>query len=355
VDDDPDVREMLALAVRRAGIVCHAARDADAALTVMAHHPVDVVLTDIRMPGISGIELTRIVRERGGADVIVMTGFSGDFTYEDIIRCGASDFVLKPARPGEIVLRLRRVLRERALLSERARQHRALEAAHEALHGAVADTIQRLVVAAEFKDAHTGAHIQRMVAYARLLAERLGMPDETLRRFTCAVPMHDVGKIGIPDHILLKDGPLSGAEFDVIKTHTTIGARILGDADGGILRMAREIALHHHEHWNGRGYPGRLRGEAIPACGRIVALVDVFDALTSPRPYKDPYPLNFSLAYIRRQRWARFAPELTDLFLDAADDIDRIRRDHHGRDLPDEHRTPSLSGRDRRAPPGERP
>ncbi len=321
VDDEEVIREMLQEAIGYAGYNCSIAENGTRALEILKKERVDVVITDIKMPGISGIELLREVKENHEADVIVMTGFIEDFTYEKIIHLGASDFIGKPFRNKELLVRLKRVLKERNLLVERMRIHQQLldsmselQDAHEAVHDAYLDTIKRLAIAAEYKDEETGEHISRISSYCELIALNLGLPRSMVENIRYASPMHDVGKIGIPDKILLKPGKLTAQELEIIKSHTTIGENILADSSAEILQYAHQIAGSHHERWDGRGYPRGLAGEAIPITGRIVGIADVFDALTSARPYKEPYPAEVAFEIIRQDRGKHFDPAVADAF-----------------------------------------
>lgn len=189
------------------------------------------------------------------------------------------------------------------------------------LESAYLDTIQRLALAAEFKDDDTGDHIIRIGLYSSIIGMRLGMPEDEIRRLQCAAPMHDVGKIGIPDAILLKPARLSHEEFEVMKTHTSIGGKLLGGSDSSLLKEASSIAMTHHERWDGGGYPSGIQGDEIPLAGRIVCVVDVFDALMSRRPYKEPYPLDVTLKLMRHERGSKFDPDVIDAFTDGLDDV----------------------------------
>ncbi|MFC1537726.1 HD-GYP domain-containing protein [Gemmatimonadota bacterium] len=200
-----------------------------------------------------------------------------------------------------------------------------LKAANRELQEAYLDTINRLVVAAEYRDEDTGAHIMRMSRYSALLAEKLGLPAMEVQNTLYAVPMHDVGKIGIPDGILLKKGRLTEEEFQVMTTHTTIGANILADSSAEILQLARQIALCHHEKWNGKGYPEGLSRQKIPLVGRIVALADTFDALTSKRPYKDPYPIEVACDIIKKECGQHFDPDVVEIFINNLDEMLKIK------------------------------
>ncbi|MCD6153430.1 MAG: HD domain-containing protein [Syntrophobacterales bacterium] len=200
-----------------------------------------------------------------------------------------------------------------------------LKAANQELQEAYLDTIHRLVLAAEYKDEDTGDHIIRMSRYAALIAEKLGLPDRDVQNILYAAPMHDIGKIGIPDSILMKPGKLTDEEFDTIKTHTAMGARILANSRAKLLKIAEQIAISHHEKWNGKGYPQGLSGDEIPMVGRIVGLADVFDALTSKRPYKDPFPVEVAIDIIKKERGQHFDPDVVDAFLKNINEILKIK------------------------------
>jgi putative two-component system response regulator len=202
-----------------------------------------------------------------------------------------------------------------------------LRIAHNELQDAYRDTIFRLVLASEYKDKDTGNHISRMSRYCTMLACKMGLRRQEIDNISYAAPMHDVGKIGIPDSIILKNGMLSDNEFSIVKSHTTIGAVILENARGMVLQTAQVIALSHHEHWNGNGYPNGLAEEDIPLPARIVALTDTFDALTSRRPYKNPYPIDISCEIINRERGKHFDPDIVDLFLDNIDEAVAIKEE----------------------------
>lgn len=204
-------------------------------------------------------------------------------------------------------------------------RRKELEIVNQELQEAYLDTIYRLSLAAEYKDEQTGGHIMRMGRSSGLIAEKYGLPAEEVQNIRYAAPMHDVGKIGIPDNILMKPGRLSTAEFEIMKTHTTIGATLLTNSKAEILKVAEQIALYHHEKWNGTGYPFGLAGDEIPLVGRIVGLLDVFDALTSIRPYKDPYPVEVALDIIKQGKGEHFDPDLVDILLGNLDKILHIK------------------------------
>ncbi|MFC1486041.1 HD-GYP domain-containing protein, partial [Candidatus Latescibacterota bacterium] len=193
------------------------------------------------------------------------------------------------------------------------------------LQEAYHDTVHRLVLAAEYKDPETGRHIERIGRYCALLAEKLGLPNDECQDILYAAPMHDIGKIGIPDDILMKPSRLTNEEFEVIKTHTILGANLVANSHAASLQLAGQIAITHHEKWNGEGYPRGLSGDEIPLVGRIVALADVFDAITSKRPYKDAYPVETACDIIKRERGRHFDPDMADIFLENLDGIINIK------------------------------
>jgi putative two-component system response regulator len=346
VDDEEPITEMLFQALTKAGYVCHTATSAEHALKLLSENKFDVVLTDIRMPGMSGVDLLKKIKSDYDSDVMVMTGFTEDYNYESIVMAGASDFIQKPISFKELMIRLKRVLHMRYLLVERdlinaelqnsvrkleqysVELKKALievEEAHDELEYAYLDTINRLVTAAEYKDEETGDHIVRMSSYSTLMAEKYGLSDETVKLIQYASPMHDIGKIGIPDQILLKPGRLTAEEFEIIKSHTTIGGKILADSKADVLKLAHEIALTHHEKWDGSGYPRGLAGRDIPISGRIVGIADIFDALTSKRPYKEPYPVEVAVEIIRSEQGIKLDPDLVDVFISNIDEVEKIR------------------------------
>lgn len=203
----------------------------------------------------------------------------------------------------------------------------SLKKAHEELQNAYRDTIYRLVRASEYKDKDTGTHISRISRYSMLLAQKLGLTVQDVETIGYAAPMHDVGKIGIPDSIILKNGRLTDSEFSIIKEHTVIGALILDDSKAPVLQTARTIALHHHEHWNGTGYPSGLCRELIPLYARIVAVTDTFDALTSRRPYKSPYPIDISCTIISNEKKGKFDPDIVDAFVSNIQEFVTIKKE----------------------------
>lgn len=327
VDDEEPVRNILKETMNHFGYESTEAENGEEALKKLEYEYFDVVITDVMMPKIDGIELLKRIKANYDIDVIVMTGNMPDLSYEDVIGIGASDFLVKPASPKEIIMRLRRVIRERSLQAESRKANERLAVAHKALQNSYLETIQRLVLASEYKDEDTGSHIIRIGRYCHLLAEKLGLDKKLVKTIGYAAPMHDIGKIGIPDQIMLKPGKLTYAEFEIMKTHTTIGAKMLAGSNSDIIRCAQQIAISHHEKWNGKGYPQGHSGEKIPLTGRIVAIADMFDALISKRPYKAPYPLELVVKMIKKEKGKQLDPHIAEAFLDHVDDMNQIRED----------------------------
>jgi putative two-component system response regulator len=252
------------------------------------------------------------------------------------IEAGCDDFISKPVDKTELMARVKSLLKVKAyndlmgnyrkeLESEVNKRTEELKQAADRLKTASLDTIYRLSIASDYKDGDTGAHIKRMSRYCAAVARRMGLDEKTISDILYAAPMHDLGKIGIPDKILSKPGKLDPVERDIMKLHTVIGAKILSDSDAELLKLGGIIALSHHEKWDGSGYPNGLKGKAIPIEGRIAAIADVFDALTSRRPYKEPFSEEKSLVIIRRWRESYFDPDVVDTFIAITEEILTIK------------------------------
>jgi putative two-component system response regulator len=292
----------------------------------------DIILLDLNMPNLDGYAVLEALKAHARHDlppVLVLTAQQGRDNRLRALEQGARDYLTKPFDRAELLARVRNLI-------EAHRLHRLVKDENEILEARVRERtrelretrlqiVQRLGRAAEYRDNETGYHILRMSHTSALLARHLGWSFEDCELLLHASPMHDIGKIGIPDHILLKPGKLTPEEWEIMKTHATIGAHILEGDDSDVLTMAREIALSHHEKWDGTGYPRGLKGEEIPLAGRIVAMADVFDALTSERPYKQAWSVERALDYIRENRGRHFDPRIVDLFVKHLSEILVIR------------------------------
>lgn len=287
------------------------------ARTLLASTDVDLVLTDMQMPGGSGLDLLRYLRnERPQIAALMVTGVDDAATADEALELGAYGYIIKPFRRNEVLIGVSNAIRRRKLEVEN-RDHRLhleemvqlrtsdlqatvekLELSEKRVRVSRAETLERLAVAGEFHDEGTGSHVVRMSRYCEIFADRCG--DEELRRtIREASSLHDVGKIGIPDRILLKPGPLLPAERLIMEDHSRIGHGILKDSESTVLRLAADIALTHHERVDGTGYPNRLVGEAIPLAGRIAAIADVFDALTSDRIYRPAFSVEQTIGMMK--------------------------------------------------------
>lgn len=294
----------------------------------------DLILLDIRMPHLDGFEVMERLGARLSADylpVIVLTAHTDMETRQRALALGAKDFIGKPFEPWEVVSRIKNMLEMRYFFKQQQRRGDQLEGlVHqrtEKIRFAQREIVERLGRAAEYRDNETGNHVQRMSRACQLLAEAIDCNTAFCETLLRAAPMHDIGKIGIPDAVLLKPSPLTDDEFEIMKQHVRIGADILGGGESEILRMAETVALTHHEKWDGSGYPNGLAGEAIPLAGRIVAICDVFDALTSARPYKEAWPTELALGHMREQAGKHFDPELLAAFLRILPQICALRAD----------------------------
>ncbi|MHB8533920.1 MAG: HD-GYP domain-containing protein [Sulfuricaulis sp.] len=309
----------------------------DALEWAMVHQP-DLVLTDYKMPNMNGIEFTRRFRERyPDVPLIVVTGTEDKEIRYQALEAGATDFLTKPIDYVECRARCRNLLllsHHQQLTKDRANllQEQVSEATRE-IRTREQETLMRLAKAGEYRDEETGNHVVRMAKFARLMAEKLSLPESDCHVLEIAAPMHDIGKIGIPDNILLKPGKLDPSELVIMRTHSRIGYEILKDSPSKFLQMGAIIALGHHERYDGTGYPSRLRGYEIPLVARIVAVADVFDALTSVRPYKKAWSVQDALNYLNAEKGKHFDPECIDVFHDQLDKILKVRQQFL--DLPD--------------------
>lgn len=321
VDDQQLVVRVLKETLERSGFSSvQTTTDPSSAAALSDEYAVDLVILDIHMPGVDGFALLRALkRQCPDVPALVLTTDPSRETQARAFACGARDFISKAADDVEIFLRVVNLLELRRLQTQMAAQNRTLEdrvrERTEQLDLARLEVLDRLALAAEYRDDDTHEHAVRIGRTTGFIAAQLGLSDHATEDLRRAAQLHDIGKIAVPDAILLKRGRLERAEIEVMHAHTVVGARILSRSSSSLLALAAEIALTHHERWDGLGYPSGLRGAAIPRSGRIVAVADVFDALVHPRPYKAAWPLAEALAEISDQRGRHFDPEIVDAFM----------------------------------------
>jgi putative two-component system response regulator len=332
VDDEPgNVQLLQRILVREGYRRVTGLSNPREAMAVIDEDRLDVVLLDLHMPVVDGYQIlesimTSLDPERRTLPVIVLTADATPEARRRALTSGAADFITKPFDVVEVALRIRNTLERHQLHSEVRRQNELLEDRVRArtieLERAQLETFERLALAAEYRDDDTGKHTRRVGGVARAIAEQLGMAATDLDLLERAAGLHDVGKIGVPDGILLKPDRLTPEEFEVVKTHTVIGARILSGSHSPLLQLGEIIAGSHHERWDGRGYHG-LAGEDIPLHARITTLADAFDAMTTDRPYRAARSREEATEEVRRERGGQFDPNVVDVFLDLG--IDSVR------------------------------
>jgi len=331
VDDESYARRTVCRWLTCAGFHCTEAADPSEAMARLQANEAHLLTLDISVPDRSGLEVLSQIRQQWpDTEVLVLTALEETATAIEAMTLGAYGYLLKPVESRELLFQARKALERRDLILERRLYTATLEAKvqeqTQAIRRAHEETILRLLSASRYRDEETGAHIRRTGLYCELFAEILGWPPEQIQNIRLAAPMHDLGKIGIPDAILQKPGKLTRGEFAVMKTHTIIGARMLEGSESAILQMAHGIALAHHERWNGSGYPRGLAGMQIPESARILTIVDVYDALTHRRVYHKPMPEETAMAIMEQGRGKQFDPFLFGVFLSLLPEIRRIAR-----------------------------
>jgi putative two-component system response regulator len=306
------------------GVLCH----------IQANVP-DIILLDINMPGMDGYDVMRMLKRQNFAVPPPILVLTAQRDHETMVRClssGARDFLSKPFEFQELWARVRNLLEAHLAMKMARDQNNHLEEEvlkrTEELRFSRLEVVRRLSIAAEYRDQETGGHIMRISKMSALMAKYLGWSEVECDLMLNASPLHDVGKIGIPDAILQKPGRLEPDEWEIMQGHVEIGVRILGNDQSPLFTMAREIVISHHEKWDGCGYPTGLSGENIPLSGRIVALVDVYDALRSERPYKKAWDTQSTQQFIAEQSSKHFDPELVELFLNNINNFEEIREKH---------------------------
>jgi putative two-component system response regulator len=344
VDDDEALRRWEERVVRDNGYSCDGACDADDARRRLHSESYALALLDVNMPGDSGIELlSQIRREHPDVAVLMVTGEDSTELAMTAIELGAYGYMVKPVRSGELLINVanalhrrrreahnRRVLeRLRSAVQKRSEELaealQDVELAETKVWVSQAETIFRLARLVEFRDEETGQHLHRMSSYCEIIARHLGFAEEERERLRLASQLHDVGKVAVPDSILLKRGKLTDAEFEVIKAHADTGYKMLAGSSGEVVQLGASIARAHHERWDGSGYPRGLVAEEIPLEGRIAAVADVFDALTSDRVYRSAMPVKSATKMMLEQRGKHFEPDVLDTFLANAPEVETIR------------------------------
>jgi putative two-component system response regulator len=333
VDDEPYVRDLVSRWLKDAGHVCAQAPNAQAAWEHLRGNDVHLMVLDVNMPGRSGLELLDDVKSAyPDTAVLMMTAVGEAKTAIRALTHGAWGYLVKPVEREELLFQVNGAVERRQLLLERRDYTRNLEATVRRqtaeIRRAHEETIHRLVTASLCRDEETGMHIKRTGLLSELLARAAGWSAAEAEIIRLAAPMHDVGKIGIPDAILRKAAKLTPAEFEIMKTHTLIGAKMLAGSQSAILSMACDIALSHHERWDGAGYPQGLAGPAIPEAARILSIVDVYDALSHDRVYRRALPEDEVLIVIQQGVAAQFDPMLLALFFSQFDEMRRIAREN---------------------------
>jgi putative two-component system response regulator len=332
VDDETCVRDVLGHWLAGQGYECLPAANADEALGLLSAGNVSLLISDITMPGKSGLELlARTRQEFPDVAVLIVTGIDDRQTAIRALQLGAYGYVIKPFDLNEILINVANALeRRRLFLASRAHEQRLEQEVNNRtteLRRREEQIVLHLMSAAELRDEETGGHIRRIGAYSAVLARRIGWQAPAVDSIRVAALMHDVGKIGVPDRLLRKPGKLTTEEFEAMKVHTRYGARILANADVPLLQLAGEIALSHHENWDGSGYPRALAGAAIPPSGRVVAIADVYDALVHDRIYRRALPEREALAVMAADSGRRFDPRMFASFLEALPELRAIRED----------------------------
>ena len=357
IDDESLNIDLVEAYLQEAGYKnCRSTTDSAKAMELIRHEFPDVILTDLMMPDVTGFDIlaaTRADKALKHIPVIVLTAVTDPVNKLKALELGANDLLAKPVDPSELILRLRNTLDAKAyqdhLASYSARLEHEVRSRTMELEVSRVEAIHCLALAAEFRDDDTGKHVARVGRYAAIVADELGFEKSRVELIELAAQLHDVGKIGVPDAILLKPGKLDREEFDFMKRHcdfgktitqplldaewkklirhTEVGSSILEVHSSPIMRLAATIAVSHHEKWDGSGYPSGLAGEDIPIEGRITAIADVYDALSSARPYKQAFPDEKCFAILKEERGSHFEPQVVDAFFARIDEIVRVRKE----------------------------
>ncbi|MEW6519430.1 MAG: HD domain-containing phosphohydrolase [Thermodesulfobacteriota bacterium] len=330
VDDEEVICDTFSRLLDYAGYTCQTAQNGKEALSMLEQQHFSLLLSDINMPVMSGLDLLRtVVEKHNDLAVLMISGVDDRDVAINCLEIGAFGYIIKPVQMNELVINVANALhrRELEIINRRYNQQlkELVEARTQELNLAREETIMTLGKAAEFRDNETAQHTIRMSHYCQMLARQYGLPESQCELIRLASPLHDIGKIGISDTILLKPGKLTDEEFAIIQQHPEIGYRILADAKSESLRLGASIAYTHHEKFDGSGYPRKLQGCAIPVEGRIAAISDVFDALTTNRVYKSAIEVDKAVEILKQGRGSHFDPDLLDIFLQNMATILRIK------------------------------
>ena len=310
VDDEETLRYLIREGVERSGYGCSVASDGLEALKILEEKGVDVVISDIMMPGMDGIELAKRIKEEYDADVILITGFIEEYSYDSVIEIGVSDFLEKPIGMHELMLRLRRVLRERANIRERNRADEELRDSLKKLRTAMESIVGALVLAIEKKDPYTSGHQKRVATFAGAIAKEMGLPQDQIDGVRMAAMIHDIGKNAIPGQILSKPAKLGKLEMEMIKEHPQLGYDILKGIE--FPWPVAQMVLQHHERIDGSGYPQGLLGDAIYLGAKILGVADVVEAMASHRPYRASLGLDKAMEEISKNSGILYDPDVVD-------------------------------------------
>ncbi len=322
VDDEAEICNLVVRWLNKEGISCDRAHGVDEAIALMQQIHFDLIISDILMPDKSGVEFLTFVSENFPTTAMIMaTAVNSRETAVSTLEKGAFGYIIKPFQRNEFIINVFNALERRRIILEHTSYEKQLEQKvrdrTEDIRNREEQIALRLISASGYRDEETGQHIKRIGLYGAIIANNLGWNQEKIDYIRVAGPMHDVGKIGIPDEILLKPGKLTQEEFDIIKRHPQIGAQILDNSEIPLIKMAHDIALYHHEKWDGSGYPFGLKGAAIPESAQIVALADVYDALSNDRVYRAALPEDKVIATMQEGKGSHFNPFLFDFFIES--------------------------------------